>query len=522
MRAIDFFDRGVDLTPGKLALIEGETRLTFAELQAETFRIAAALTRDGAARQSTAAILAPNHWTVLAALLGIWRAGLRWVPVNARNAIDANAEYLAYVRCERLFYHSTMAAEVAVLRDRVPSLVSFICLDRPFEGDPSLAAYTAGLTAADYVEQADCFGNLDEHVGVFATGGTTGPAKGAQVTNLGWSMMQSWVSAAMDTNEAHKVSLLVAPLTHAAGPVALATMSIGATQLVLPGFDAEKVLRAIETHRVTHMYLPPTAVYMLLDHPLAKSADLSSLRRLVVAGSPIAPDKLRQAVELFGPCMCQCYGQVEAPMIVTWLPPQDVAAAAAGDRPERLASCGRPSHHVRIGIMDDDGRLLPPGERGEIVVRSTMVSQAYFELPDATAEAHRDGWHHTGDVAYRDADGYVYIVDRKKDMIVTGGFNVFSAEVEAAVMELDAVMEAAVIGVPDPKWGEAVTALVVPAHGMTIDPAKVIAHAKARLGGVKAPKSVELVEALPKTAAGKVDKKAIRARYWGGTGRFVN
>jgi acyl-CoA synthetase (AMP-forming)/AMP-acid ligase II len=209
-------------------------------------------------------------------------------------------------------------------------------------------------------------------------------------------------------------------------------------------------------------------------------------------------------------------------MILCFLPAEDVAAAAAGDRPERLASCGKATSHVRLGIMDDDGNLLPVGERGEIVSRGPLVSLEYFELPEATAEAHRDGWHHTGDVGYRDGDGYFYIVDRKKDMIITGGFNVFSAEVEAAVMELPDIMEAAVIGVPDDKWGEAVTACVVPAAGGTIDGAAVIAHCKARLGGVKAPKRVEIVEAIPKTAAGKPDKKALRAHYWTGAARSVN
>jgi acyl-CoA synthetase (AMP-forming)/AMP-acid ligase II len=522
MRAIDFFDKGVDLAPDRIALIEGETRLTFAELQAQTYRFAAALARDGAARQSTAAIYAPNHYSVLVALFGIWRAGAKWIPVNARNSLQDNIAYLNYCRCERLFYHSSMTAEAEEMRARIPSLRSLVCLDRPNDGDRSLDQFMDGVSPGDFVEGSDCFGNLDEIVGIFATGGTTGPSKGVQVTNLGWGTMLATAAMALETGDPRKVCLVVAPLTHAAGPVSTVMLSLGATNVVLPGFDAGAVIHAIQEHRVTHMYLPPTAVYMLLDHPDAASADFSSLRRLVVAGSPIAPDKLRQAVRVFGPCMCQCYGQVESPMILCFLPAEDVAAAAAGDRPERLASCGKATSHVRLGIMDDDGRLLPVGERGEIVSRGPLVSLEYYELPEATAEAHRDGWHHTGDVGYRDADGYFYIVDRKKDMIITGGFNVFSAEVEAAVMELPEVMEAAVIGVPDDKWGEAVTACIVPAAGTSVDAAAVIAHCKARLGGVKAPKRVEIVDAVPKTAAGKPDKKALRARYWTGTDRGVN
>jgi acyl-CoA synthetase (AMP-forming)/AMP-acid ligase II len=228
---------------------------------------------------------------------------------------------------------------------------------------------------------------------------------------------------------------------------------------------------------------------------------------------------LRLAVETFGPCMCQSYGQVECPMIVTWLPPEDLAAAAAGDRPERLGSCGKPSRSVKVAVMDDDGRILPVGETGEIVVRGALVSHSYFEKPEETAEIRKFGWHHTGDVAKFDAEGYLYIVDRKKDMVVSGGFNVFTTEVEAAVTELAQVRECAVIGIPHDKWGEQVHAIVV-ADG--IDAAAIIAHAKARLGGVKAPKSVEFAPSLPRTAAGKIDKKALRIPHWGANARMVN
>lgn len=206
-------------------------------------------------------------------------------------------------------------------------------------------------------------------------------------------------------------------------------------------------------------------------------------------------------------------------MIVTWLPPEIVAAAARDDHSERLASCGKPTRSVQVGIMDDEGNLLPPGESGEIVVRGALVTHSYFEKPDATAEVRTFGWHHTGDVARRDDDGYIYIVDRKKDMVVSGGFNVFTTEVEAAIIELPQVRECAVIGIPNDKWGEQVHAIVV-AEG--IDAAAIIAHAKARLGSVKAPKSIQFTVSIPQTAAGKMDKKALRIEHWGENARMVN
>jgi acyl-CoA synthetase (AMP-forming)/AMP-acid ligase II len=318
------------------------------------------------------------------------------------------------------------------------------------------------------------------------------------------------------------VSLCVAPLSHAAGVVAFAMFSLGATNVVMPGFEPLEVLRAIEQHRVTHLFLPPTALYKLLALPEIAKFDYSSLRVFLLAGSPVSPDKLKRAVEIFGPCMCQSYGQTEAPMLLTWLDQKTVAAAAGGEHPERLASCGRATSAVRLAIMDDEGHLLAANQTGEIVARGTLVTPGYYNLPEATAEIRKFGWHHTGDVGYRDDDGFFYIADRKKDMIITGGFNVFSAEVEAGIMALPDVHECAVIGVPDETWGEAVKALVVLEQGSSLDEQAIISHCKTKLGGMKSPKSVEFRSEIPKTPAGKLDRKTLRAPYWKGTERAVH
>jgi fatty-acyl-CoA synthase len=520
MRAIDYFDRGHDLAADHACLIDAASgeMLSFAQVSALTRRIAVALYRAGFRNQEPVALYGSNSAAMMVALLAIWRANGQWVPVNTRNAIDANAAYLDYVGCSWLFYHSSQSADVAALKGRVPGLTRCICLDRAQDGNPSLDQFIAGADGDALPDLSDPFGRPDDVVGLFPTGGTTGPSKGVVVTNMGWGTMIETVAQVVDGRTDAPVSLVVAPITHAAGPVALATLSLGATQIILPGFDATAVLDAIAAHRVTHVYMPPTALYGLLDAPQLADADTSSLEIFLLVGSPVSPEKLRRAVEVFGPCLCQAYGQVEAPMIVTWFSPETVAAAAAGDRPERLASCGLPTRSVRVGIMDDDGHLLPDGEAGELVVRGALVSREYYQMPQETADIRTFGWHHTGDIARRDADGFLYIVDRKKDMVVSGGFNVFTAEVEAAITELAAVRECAVIGIPDAKWGEAVHAIVVADN---IDEAAIIAHAKARLGGVKAPKSVTFVSAIPRTAAGKMDKKALRATYWSGE-RMVN
>ena len=521
MRSIDYFDKRAKLHPDRLVLVDGEARYTYAELRVLTHRMASAMCASGLKRQEPAAILSPNHASVLVSLLGFWRAGAVWIPVNTRNALDANIAYLNYVRAAWLFYHSSYAEDARAIKAQVPSLRHLICLDRADGEHPCFEDFLdLGSTDEEFQDWGDPIGNPDDLVAIIATGGTTGPAKGVRIPNRSWGTLLETVVNVMPCE--NPVCLATAPLTHAAGPIAMAAVAMGATVVILPQFDAERVMGAIQTHRVTHMFLPPTALYSMLAHPRVRAFDYSSLRYFLLAGSPVSPDKLKRAVEVFGPCMCQSYGQTECHMIATWLPPDVVAAAAAGDHPERLMSCGRASTSVRVEIMDDEGRLLPPGEVGEIVARGGLVGDGYYEMPEATAEVRAHGWHHTGDVGRQDADGFYYIVDRKKDMIVTGGFNVFSAEVEAAVMELAQVRECAVIGVPDEKWGEAVTAIVALYAGASVSEAEIIAHCKARLGGVKAPKAVHIRAEVPRTAAGKFDKKAIRAEFWSGAERNVH
>jgi acyl-CoA synthetase (AMP-forming)/AMP-acid ligase II len=312
-------------------------------------------------------------------------------------------------------------------------------------------------------------------------------------------------------------------MTHAAGILCFMLTPQCPTNVVLEKIDPLEIMETIERHRVTHLFLPPTALYAMLAHPRVREFDYSSLTHFLIAASPVSPDKLAEAVEIFGPCMCQCYGQVETPMLITYLSPAELAAAAREPAlHHRLKSCGKPCAMTLMAIMDDDGGLLPRSERGEIVARGDLVAPCYYRNPEGTAEARRHGWHHTGDVAYWDEDGYVYIVDRKKDMIITGGFNVFSAEVEAAINAHPGVENCAVIGTPDAKWGEAVTAIVVLRPGQQLSPDALIDFAKDRLGSVKAPKRIEIWPELPRSPVGKVLKTEIRKKFWTGAERAVN
>jgi len=457
---------------------------------------------------------------ILTAQLGLWRAGAVWIPVNTRNALDANIAYLNYVRAGWLFYHSSLAAQARQVQRQVPSIRRMICLDTADGDVPALDAYMLPEDAPDAPDLGDPTGNGEELTAIIATGGTTGPAKGVRVMNRSWGTLMETIGNLMPAE--NPVCLATAPLTHAAGPVAMAAVAMGATVAVLPGFDAEEVMRAIEQYRVTHMFLPPTALYTMLAHPKVRDYDYSSLRYFLLAGSPVSPDKLRHAVEIFGECLCQSYGQTECHMIATWLPPETVAAAVRGEHPERLASCGKPSYSVRMELMDDDGHILPTGEVGEIVARGGIVGGGYHEMPEATAEAAAHGWHHTGDVGRRDEHGYIYIVDRKKDMVISGGFNVYPSEVEAVLYQHEAVQDACVIAIPDDKWGEAVAAHVVLKAGHAPDRALLDAFCHERLAGFKQPRHIAFVTELPKNPNGKVMRKTVQAPYWAGHDRKVN
>jgi len=521
VRAIDYFDKAAELYPSRTAMIDGERRYSYAEVQEATRRIARAMRARGLRGQQPAAIYSHNDARVLFAMLGILRANAVWVPINYRNAIDANVEYLNYVETAWLFYHSNFQDEVQEIQRRVPSLAHLICFDRQDEGSISLERFLELGEGLPDVDGGDEYGNPLSLVGLVPTGGTTGPAKGVMVTNRAWGTMTEMASQHW-RGEGEGVCLNPAPLSHAAGVVAFTMSSLGVTNVILPKFDAGEVLRSIEKYRVTHLFLPPTAFYALLAHPQLREFDYSSMRVFLLAGSPVSPDKLKQGAEVFGPCLCQSYGQTESPMLLTFLDQQTVARAAAGDHPERLQSCGRPTSAVRLGVMNDDGELLGPGKAGEIVARGSLVTDGYYKMPAATAEIRAHGWHHTGDVGYRDEDGFYYIVDRKKDMIISGGFNVYCSEVEAGIMALPEVRECAVIGVPDDHWGEAVKAMVVLQEHAALSEAEIIAHCKKKLGGVKSPKSVELVAEIPKTAAGKTDRKQLRKPYWADAVRGVH
>jgi acyl-CoA synthetase (AMP-forming)/AMP-acid ligase II len=439
------------------------------------------------------------------------------VPLNARNTVDDNAAFMNYTDVEYLFYHSGFEEEVRRLRSAAPQLRQCICLDLDGALGPSLSDFgaTAGRFCPDLPD--------DPHrpCNILATGGTTGRSKGAVWTNLTWEALIANFWTCVDATGPSPVHLCVAPMTHGAGVLALMLMPKGPTNVILDRADPKSILSAIEAYGVTHLYLPPTVLYALLASPELPATNLGSLKFFLISAAPVAPEKLRAAVQAFGPVMAQAFGQAEAPFFLTFLSAEDHRRASQEDGSERLGSCGRPTMFSRVEIMSEDGDLLPARAVGEIVARGNLVMKEYYNDPEATKAVSAFGWHHTGDIGFKDEEGYVYIVDRKRDMIISGGFNVFSTEVEARLLAHEAVQDCAVIGVPDEKWGEAVTAVVELKAGMAVTPDELAVFCRPALGGVKTPKNIEIWPTLPRSPVGKVLKRAIRDRYWAGRARAV-
>jgi fatty-acyl-CoA synthase len=311
--------------------------------------------------------------------------------------------------------------------------------------------------------------------------------------------------------------LVCTPLSHAGAAFWGPTAQQGGSIVVLPYFHPAKVLEAIEKYKITATMLVPTMLYALLDSPDLDKYDLSSLQTVFYGASAISPTRLAEAIEKFGPIFFQFYGQAESPMTISVLRRGDHDL----NKPERLASCGRPVPWLSVALLDEKGNEVPQGEPGEVCVRGPLVMNGYLNKPEQTAEATEFGWLHTGDIARQDEEGFLYIVDRKKDMIVSGGFNVYPREVEDVLSAHPAVSAAAVIGVPDEKWGEAVKAVVVLRDGQSVPVEELQALVKDRKGAVYTPKTVDFADSIPVSPLGKPDKKALRAQYWG-EGRQVN
>ncbi|GLS13114.1 AMP-binding protein [Hydrogenophaga electricum] len=515
MNLIDYFDAGASSHPNAPCFVDCGSSApvaTYAQTQAKTCQMARGLQALGLEPGFHGAVLSGNSAAAFTAILAVLRAQGVWLPVSSRNSLESNIEFLQDMDCDMLFYMPRYADLVPAIRAAIPRIRHCIALD-----DASIAALTEGRSAEMFVTPS----RPEAVTAILGTGGTTGRSKGVMLSNRN---LMSWFAShmsVMDVQDGMTV-LAAAPITHTAGILTFPFLARGGRVVLMDGIDSQYLLRTIEQERVSMLFLPPTVIYNLLAQPNVREFDYSALRYLIYGAAPMSPDKLAEAIEVFGPVMMQIYGQTEVPASITVLRVEDHLVDGKPAPRQRLQSAGRPCTFTRVAIMDDDGKLLrEPGATGEIVAQGDIVMPGYYKNPEATAQAQRNGWHCTGDVGYFDAEGFLYIVDRKKDMIITGGFNVYSSVVEAAVMAHPAVKDCAVIGVPDPKWGEAVKAVIELRPGQSVTPEALIQFVKDKLGSVQAPKSVDIVEQLPRSPVGKVLKKEVRKAYWQNQDRMV-
>jgi len=505
MRLIDYLDKGAMLGEESPCLTMGTADLSYRDVQSISHRVARGLQRSGINPGDKVAVLSSNDATAFACVFGISRAAAVWCPVNPRNETAENRFVLDAFDCAALIFHSAYASMVEQMRAGLPKLRVLVCIDQPCAFAPSLAQWLEGASDA-----AVDIAPIDDLAMIAGTGGTTGSPKGVMLSgrNLETMSALTLMGYPFDGRPAY---LALAPLTHAAGVLCLPVMALGGRIVIMPKPDLTDFLALIERHRITHTFLPPTLIYMLLEHPQLAQTKRDSLQCFWYGAAPISAARLEDALTKIGPVMAQLFGQTEAPMMISMMPPRAHFNTDGSVARDRLSSAGRPGPLVQVATMNSDGVLLPRGETGEIVIRSSLVMMGYYKDAAASAEAGRFGWHHTGDIGRMADDGFLYIVDRAKDMIITGGFNVYSIEVEQALMQHPDVQDSAVIGLPDDKWGEKVVAVVQLHAGRHVQPDELVAFVKARIGSVKAPKRVDIWPDLPRSKVGKVLKKDIRA-----------
>jgi acyl-CoA synthetase (AMP-forming)/AMP-acid ligase II len=518
MAIIDFFDRGWRANPNGAAYIIGERSYSFTEIRNLSCRIANGLIAAGFAKETKGAVWALNDPLAWTCTLGLWRAGLAWIPVSPGVSASDNSLMLDSFDCEVVFFQKHFAPVVAEIRSRLPRIKLWICIDGDAPDTPSLDRWCGSQPITDPNVDHD----MDDVVAVMPTGGTTGMPKGVMNTHRSFQTFIAHYLIAISYGHAeHPVNLAAAPMTHTAGVLSLPCSARGGTVIVLGKPDPALIFDVIATHKVTELFLPPTVIYRILETPGIDQADFSSLKYLMYGAAPMSLEKLKTAIKVIGPVMTGGYGQTEAPASIAYLRPDEHFSGSGLANDARLSSVGRPNPLIRVEIMDSDNQILGKGETGEICVRGDLVMKGYYQQPERTAETIIDGWLHTGDVGFIDAEGYLHITDRIKDMVISGGFNVYPNEVEQVIWSHPAVQDCAVIGVPDDNWGEAVKAVVELNPGAMLTAEELIALCKKRLGSVKAPKTVDFVEQLPRSPIGKVLKKDLRQQYWQGRERKI-
>ncbi len=501
--------------PDKTAFIFEGKRLTFTKVNQRINRLINALGNLGVAKGDRVGILAyncPQYFEVF----GVAKAGRICVPLNFRSVGREIAYQINHSEINTLIVEKEFVPAVNSIRAEIAWVKNFICLDAVVE---NMLSYEELLDRASDSEPTDQV-EPDDPCVLYYTSGTTGRPKGAIHTH---KSMIAEAQVPFREISADDVALCVMPFFHVGGSAAhmIPAFAVGATMVIQKKFDETLVLETIAKEKLSYIYLVPAMILRILEHPNLGDYNISSLKTLAFTGAPMPLEAYKKGLARLGPIFIQFLGQTET-LNLTVFRKQENRVDGSPKEMKRLESAGKPFRDGEIRIVDEQGRDVPVGAVGEIVAHSDRMMQGYWKMPKETAETICDGWLHTGDMARRDEDGYIYIVDRKKDMIISGGENIYSREVEEILYLHPAVLEAAVIGVPDAKWGEAVKAIVVLKPGACVTEEEIIDFCKSNLASYKKPRSVEFRDALPKTGSGKIRKAEMREAYWQGHAKRVH
>ena len=512
--------RAVRLFGERPALVDGQVRLTYGELNERVHRLASALQGLGLEHQDHIAVLAHNSYRYMETYLASSPAGMVLAPINTRLSPSETVFILNDGEIKAILVDPEFIPLIEWIRPQLETLRHVIVYGET-AGD-GLLAYEELLAAADPGARQPRDWQEDDMAQLCYTGGTTGLPKGVMLSQRNVVANVRHIIQAAEFGQGDRW-LHAAPMFHAADAWScFAVTVLGAFHVFLERFEPREALRKIEEHKVTITLIVPTMINLILDHPDAGKFDTSSLRRILFGASPMPAERLRQAFRLFGPILQQAYGMTEtAPLLTCTLMRDNKLEGSEADM-QRLASCGQAILGIDIRVVDEQGDEVKPGEIGEITARGPNVMLGYWKRPEETAKTLVDGWIHTGDMATVDEEQFIYIVDRAKDMIITGGENVYSTEVEDALYRHEAVQDAAVIAVPDDTWGEAVKAIVVLREDKAASAQDLIDHCHQHIASFKCPKTVEFLTELPKSGAGKILKVELRKPYWEGKERAVN
>lgn len=508
--------RSAHYWPDALAAVDANRRVTYRQLDQRSNRLANALLGLGLNPGDRVAMYSLNRSELIEIEVALYKAGLVKAPLNARLSTEEAVHVLADAKARVLIVDPVHAEAILDSGADLPEVETVVVLgDRPGTREYE-ALLEQGSASLPNITVTD-----NDPAVLHYTSGSSGRLKAA-VQTFGNRMALVRKSLMLPEARFGRQQYVghVGPVTHASGMQIMPTLVTGGCNYLIDRFDIDTLFATVQKERLTRFFAVPTMIYRLIDSGLASKYDLSSLTHITYGAAPIAPSRLREAIDVFGPVFSQGYGAGETTSTISVLTIADHLRALES-KPELLASCGRPYGESEVIVADDDGRPVAPGEPGEILVRGPDVMQGYWGAPDLTEEVLTDGWYHTGDVARQDEEGFFYIIDRKKDMVISGGFNIYPAEIEKVLFQHPAVSECCAVGAPDPEWGEKVVAFVVRHAGQEVSSEQLIDYCGQHLAGFKKPREIQFVDDLPRNPNGKVARRLVRDTFWKGSQRQV-